>query len=57
MISGTIKSTVKLQMLDTKWQQKKNEINSNKSQTEMTAEERTIAQFQEQNCACEYRET
>ncbi len=48
MISGTIKSTVKLQMLDTKWQQKKNEINSNKSQTEMTAEERTIAQFQEQ---------
>ena len=48
MISGTIKSTVKLQMLDTKWQQKKNEINSNKPQTEMTAEERTIAQFQEQ---------
>lgn len=48
MISGTIKSTVKLQMLDTKWQQKKNDINANKPQKEMTAEERTIAQFQEQ---------
>lgn len=48
MISGTIKNTVKLQMLDTKWQQKKNDINANKPQKEMTAEERTIAQFQEQ---------
>lgn len=48
MISGTIKNTVKLQILDTKWQQKKNDINANKPQKEMTAEERTIAQFQEQ---------
>lgn len=48
MISGTIRNTVKLQMLDSKWQQKKNEKNACKPQNEMSAEERTIAQFQEQ---------
>ncbi len=48
MISGTIRNSVKLQQLDSLWQQKKNDINANKQQKEMTPEERTIAQFQEQ---------
>ena len=39
MVTGTISSAVKLQVLDTKWQQKKNDINANKPQKEMTAEE------------------
>lgn len=48
MITGTIRSAVNLQLMDSKWQQKKNDISKNQKQKEMTAEERTIAQFQEQ---------
>lgn len=48
MIAGTIRNKVNLQMLDTKWQQKKADLNSGKTQKEMTQEERTLAQFQEQ---------
>lgn len=48
MITGTVRSAVNLQLMDSKWQQKKNDISKNQKQKEMTAEERTIAQFQEQ---------
>lgn len=48
MITGTISSAVKLQFLENKWQQKKNDINSKKPVREMTAEERMIADYQEQ---------
>lgn len=48
MITGTIKNTVNLQFLDTKWQQKKADMNAGKQQKEMTADERTIFEFQEQ---------
>lgn len=48
MITGTIGSAVKLQCLENKWQQKKNNINSKKPVKEMTQEERTLAEFQEQ---------
>lgn len=48
MITGTIRSAVQLQVLENKWQQKKNNINANKPEKEMTHEERLMASFQEQ---------
>lgn len=49
MFTGTVKNAVKLQMLENKWQEKKNNINENKkTQSEMTQEERMLANFQEQ---------
>lgn len=47
MVTGTISSAVKLQFLDSKWQQKKNDI-SEKKQHEMSAEERMVFSYQEQ---------
>lgn len=47
MLTGTIKNAVKLQFLDNKWQQKKNNINAQRPK-EMTQEERMLADFQEQ---------
>ena len=46
MIVGTIKNTVKLQMMDTKWQQKK--VNPGRKQSEMTQEERMLQELREQ---------
>ena len=48
MITGTIKNAVKLQFLENKWQQKKNDINAKKPIKEMTHEERMLADFQKQ---------
>lgn len=48
MITGTIRNAVRLQTLENKWQQKKNNINADKQQKEMTKEERLMANFQEQ---------
>ena len=48
MITGTIKNAVKLQFLENKWQQKKNDINAKKQIKEMTQEERMLADFQKQ---------
>ena len=48
MITGTIKNAVKLQLLENKWQQKKNDINAKKPIKEMTQEERMLADFQKQ---------
>lgn len=48
MITGTILNTVKLQVLNNEWQQKKNNINDKKSASEMTQEERMLADFQAQ---------
>ncbi len=48
MITGTIKNAVKLQFLENKWQQKKNDINAKKPIKEMTQEERMLADFQKQ---------
>lgn len=48
MITGTIKNVVKLQFLENKWQQKKNDINAKKPIKEMTQEERMLADFQKQ---------
>ena len=49
MITGTIKNQVHLQTLDQKWQQKKQELFSpQKDKSEMTQQERMLADFQEQ---------
>lgn len=48
MISGTIKNTVKMQVMQNEWQQKKNDLNAKKQTKELTPEERMIAHFQEQ---------
>ena len=49
MITGTIKNQVHLQALDQKWQQKKQELFSpQKDKSEMTHQERMLADFQEQ---------
>lgn len=49
MITGTIKNQVHLQALDRKWQQKKQELFSpQKDKSEMTQQERMLADFQEQ---------
>lgn len=48
MITGTIKNAVKLQFLENKWQQRKNDINAKKPIKEMTQEERMLADFQKQ---------
>lgn len=48
MITGTVKNAVKLQMLDTKWQEKKADLNAGKAEKDLSPEERNIAQFQEQ---------
>lgn len=49
MITGTIKNQVHLQALDQKWQQKKQELFSpQKDKSEMTQQERMLADFQEQ---------
>lgn len=48
MITGTVLNTVKLQVLNNEWQQKKNKINEKKPASEMTQEERMLADFQEQ---------
>lgn len=49
MITGTIKNQVHLQTLDQKWQQKKQELFSpKKDKSEMTQQERMLADFQEQ---------
>lgn len=47
MITGTIQNQVKMQMLDMKWQQKKQDINSKKSEN-MTQEQRMLEHFKEQ---------
>lgn len=47
MVTGTIKSAVNLQVLDNKWQQRKNNINEKKNVREMTQDERMLADFQE----------
>lgn len=47
MITGTIQNQVKMQMLDMKWQQKKQDINSKKSEN-MTQEQRMLGHFKEQ---------
>ena len=47
MVTGTIRSAVHLQVLDNKWQQKKNSINEKKPLSEMTQEERMLSHFQE----------
>lgn len=47
MFTGTIANQVKLQMLDTKWQQKKQNINSKKNEN-MTPEQRMLEHFKEQ---------
>lgn len=48
MVTGTISSAVKLQVLDTKWQQKKNDIKSGNFKKELTPEERMLADYKEQ---------
>lgn len=49
MITGTIKNQVHLQTLDQKWQLKKQELFSpQKDKSEMTQQERMLADFQEQ---------
>ena len=48
MITGTVLNTVKLQVLNNEWQQKKNNINEKKPASEMTQEERMLAEFQAQ---------
>jgi len=47
MITGTISSAVKLHFLDTKWQQKKDELNT-KKQEDLTPEERMLEDYKEQ---------
>lgn len=47
MIAGTIHNQIKLQMLDQKWQQKKEDF-SKKNKVEMTPEQRNLEQFKEQ---------
>ena len=47
MITSTIQNQVKMQMLDMKWQQKKQDINSKKSEN-MTQEQRMLEHFKEQ---------
>lgn len=47
MITGTIQNQVKMQMLDMKWQQKKQHINSKKFEN-MTQEQRMLEHFKEQ---------
>ena len=47
MFTGTIQNQVKMQMLDMKWQQKKQDINSKKSEN-MTQEQRMLEHFKEQ---------
>lgn len=47
MITGTIQNQVKMQMLDMKWQQKKQDINSKKTEN-MTQEQRMLERFKEQ---------
>lgn len=48
MVTGTVNNAVKLQVLDNKWQQKKNDIHVNKKQHEMSAEERIMFNYREQ---------
>ena len=48
MRTGTIKSQVRLQMLDQKWQQKKSELNTGKKKEEMTSEERFLEDLRQQ---------
>lgn len=48
MRTGTIKSQVRLQMLDQKWQQKKSELNTGKKKEEMTSEERLLEDLRQQ---------
>ena len=47
MLTGTIQNQVKIQMLDMKWQQKKQDINSRKTEN-MTQEQRMLERFKEQ---------
>ena len=47
MFTGTIANQVKMQILETKWQQKKQNINSKKNE-DMTAEQRMLENFKEQ---------
>ena len=47
MLIGTIQNQVKMQMLDKKWQQKKQDINSRKTEN-MTQEQRMLEHFKEQ---------
>ncbi|MGN0431160.1 MAG: hypothetical protein ACI4EQ_02275 [Lachnospiraceae bacterium] len=48
MISSTIRNAVKLQVLDNQWQQKKSNFSEKKPLSEMTDEERMLANFKEQ---------
>lgn len=48
MVTGTISSAVKLQVLDTKWQQKKNDLKSGNFKKELSPEERMLADYKEQ---------
>lgn len=47
LISGSVRNSVKLAAMDTKWQQKKNNINSGK-QVKLTQEEQQINMYQQQ---------
>lgn len=47
IISGTIHNAVKLNELNSKWQQKKNNFTSNKKNDELTPEERQLKLYQE----------
>ena len=47
IIAGTIRNSVSLAALDSKWQQKKQDI-SKGSKEDLTAEERVLQRFQEQ---------
>ena len=54
MVTGTIRNAVNQKVMNFKWQQKKNEINSKKPISEMSKEERMLADLQEQaNLQCE----
>ena len=46
-IAGTVRNTLNLTKLDSKWQQKKQQ-NPTKKTDEMTAQERELQRFQEQ---------
>ena len=57
-MAGTIKNSVRMVALDQKWQQKKNSFGQDKKKlAEMTAEERQLQDFREQEKpeACQYR--
>lgn len=47
MVTGTIRNTVKLQVLNNEWQQKKKELENGKKRSEMTETERMLADLNE----------